>query len=344
MSLSSIVDVQISRQTTAPTKQGFGIGLFLADTVPVAFTERVRIYTDVSDMLTDGFVSTDPAYLAASKYFAQEFKPTQYMVGRIDGADASVAASIAAVREINDDWYGLLYESHAKADILAAAAAIEPLTKIYLVSSSDADILTTAIDDVASELQDSAYDRTAIMYSAVADTQYAEAGWMGRQFPQDPGSTTWKNKTLSGITVDTLPPTEKTNASGKNCNTYTEVGGVNITEEGVMASGEFIDVMRGVDWITARIREDVYYVLINEEKVPYTDDGVASILNPIDAVLRQATNNQILAEDPAYVVTAPLVADVSVTDRANRYLPDVTFEGTLAGAIHKVQIRGVVTV
>jgi len=41
-------------------------------------------------------------------------------------------------------------------------------------------------------------------------------------------------------------------------------------------------------------------------------------------------------------ITVPAVADVDPNDKANRLLPDVEFEATLAGAVHKVKIHGVV--
>ena len=51
----------------------------------------------------------------------------------------------------------------------------------------------------------------------------------------------------------------------------------------------------------------------------------------------------ILAADPAFTVTAPAVADVSAGDKTARTLPDVDFDATLAGAIHKVEISGTVS-
>jgi hypothetical protein len=51
----------------------------------------------------------------------------------------------------------------------------------------------------------------------------------------------------------------------------------------------------------------------------------------------------IFTATPAPVVTVPDVVDVSVTDKEDRILRDVKFTGTLAGAIHKVIISGVVS-
>lgn len=74
-----------------------------------------------------------------------------------------------------------------------------------------------------------------------------------------------------------------------------------------------------------------------------TDSGIASIKNVLKAQLQQGVDRGVLASDPAPVVTAPRAADVSPVDKANRLLPDVKFQATIAGAVHAVQIRGIVS-
>jgi len=252
-------------------------------------------------------------------------------------------ASIQAAQLINDDWYALAVYTRVKADIELLAAFIQPLLKIYIAITADSDVITSAGTDVATALKAAAFDRTAIMFSN-DEANFPEAAWMGGRLPLLPGSTTWKFKTLSGITRDLLNTTERNNALGKNSNIYTTVGGVNMTCDGKMASGEFIDVIRGVDWIQARMTENIFSALVNSEKIPFTDDGVSIIVNQMQQILDQAVANTILTNDPAPSITAPLVANVSANDKANRTLPNVTFQGTLAGAIHLVTVLGVVTV
>jgi hypothetical protein len=85
-------------------------------------------------------------------------------------------------------------------------------------------------------------------------------------------------------------------------------------------------------------------MLAGLDKVPYTDAGVALIQAQVIASLQSAVAKGILTSDPAPVVTVPKVANVSPSDKAARILPDVKFSATLAGAIHKVNITGVVSV
>lgn len=347
MSLDSIITVQIDRQTTAPSRAGFGTALIMGKSGKLA--QKVQVFTDIDSVLAV-FLSTDPEAIMATKYFGQEIRPTQLKIAEWNDVNP-LADELADVEEFDSDWYCLLLETATEADILAAAAYIEAKRKIFIAKSSDADNFNPAVTtDVLSDLKAASYDRTGTLTKKNQVTDHPDAAWAGLILPRDPGSVTWKFKTLSGVTVDVLNPTEKNAVlrneagTGKNGNTYTRVGGVNITEEGNMASGEFIDVMRGVDFIHARIQERVFFRMVNLPKIPYTNAGVNIIVGEINAVLQTAIGQGILRADPAPVITAPLVSTIDPIDRANRVLPDINFSAELAGAVHKTRINGVVTV
>ena len=92
------------------------------------------------------------------------------------------------------------------------------------------------------------------------------------------------------------------------------------------------------------MQERIYARLTNAKKIDYTDDGVAIIENEIRAQLSEGITTTFLTDDPAPVVTVPKVVDVNPNDRAARFLPGIRFTAQVAGAIHKLQIRGQVTV
>lgn len=240
-------------------------------------------------------------------------------------------------------WYMLALTSRSVTDIKVASASIEAQRRMFIACNEDANVLTTATDDIASWLQSKGYVRTAFIWS---DDQAAfpEAAWMGLVLPESPGSETWKFKSLSGIAVSVLTATQETNLGAKSANFYSSIAGLGITQEGVTASGEYIDIVRGIDWLQARIQESVFSRLANSVKIPYTDAGAAIIENEIKAVLSEGVRVGLLAADPAPETSVPLVATVSALDKANRLLPDVTFNGTLAGAIHATNISGLVAV
>ncbi len=264
------------------------------------------------------------------------------IVARIDGE--SYTQALAKIVEESDDWYALAIESRTDANILLVAAWIETQKKLFGLASSDTDILGTGSADIAGQLETLNYDRTLSMFNELAATIDPEFAWFGKMLPTDPGSATWMFKTLTGIVATTLTSAQRTNALAKNCNIYHEVGGVDMTEEGKVASGEYIDIIRGIDWLQARMMEKIFGHLVNSPKIPFIDAGIAVIEADVRAILDLGIARGLIALTPAYTVTVPLAADVSSANKIARNLPDIIFQATLAGAIHHVGIAGIVTV
>ena len=258
--------------------------------------------------------------------------------------DPGIATDLAAILNEDSDWYGLAIDSTSAAEIVAAAAWVEANGKLAVFDSSDYDIIATGSGDVGSTLKTSAYARSAIMFSGNSTQSYASAAWLGNRFPFDPGSDTWMFKTLKGVPVTVLTDSQMGYALGKNVNVYTTIAGINMTQQGKSASGEFLDVTRFIDWLTAEIKVRVFAVLVNNQKIPYTDAGVDVIVSIVKGALQDGINVGGLAADPAPYVSAPAVADIDSVTKASRLLPDVTFTGTLAGAIHAVEINGTLSV
>ena len=160
---------------------------------------------------------------------------------------------------------------------------------------------------------------------------------------RNPGSYTVKFKTPSGFAVDDLSDTQSINARGKNAMTFEAIGGRDILREGQVAEGEFIDVIVFVDWLQARMTEDIYTDLANLPKVPYTDAGIGIVEGRVKGRLQIGVDAGGLSPDVPFVVSVPDVVDVSAADKGNRILKGVTFSATLAGAIHAVEVQGTVS-
>ena len=260
-------------------------------------------------------------------------------------AEDWVSATIPAVRAVKDQWYMLSIDSHADADVLAVAAYIEGIKatspKFYVFSSAASDIKTSATTDIFSLVKALNYTHTAYIYSGLA-TSFAECGLVGRFAPEQAGSNIWEQKTIVGLTVDTLTPDEISYIHGKNGATYENVGSVDVVIGGKCADGGWIDESIFVDWLKSRIQESVWSLLVNTRKIGYTSAGAAAIEGAMRSVMAEGIQVGGLADDPAPVVTVPNVLNLSSAQRATRTLPDVTFTARLAGAIRATTISGVV--
>lgn len=81
--LSEHVSLTITQDSVGIARAGFGVPLILSCTA--SFTERVRFYSDLPSLVTDGFVTTSPEYLAASALLSQSPHPEKIAIGRAVG-------------------------------------------------------------------------------------------------------------------------------------------------------------------------------------------------------------------------------------------------------------------
>lgn len=248
----------------------------------------------------------------------------------------TLVEGLQKIQETNDDFYGITVLTKDESNILDLAAYVETQKKLLGLSSNDEDILGSGSTDFASTLSALEYARTFLLYHPDGDTIYPESAWFGNQLPFDAGSTTWAFKTLVGVTPYKLTQSQRSNTLSKNCNIYELVNGIGITADGKVVGDEYIDIIIGVDWIQARLKEGIFGVFVSSPKISYTNPGKAVIENKIAQILDQAIERNILPANPRYVITNPPVSQASTADKQNRVVTDMSFTATLAGAIQSV--------
>jgi hypothetical protein len=258
--------------------------------------------------------------------------------------DTGVATDLNTIRAADSDWYGLVLDMTSEPAIKAAAAWAETQLVVYGCNSADSGILLSATTtDVLSDLQDSNYVRTLAFYHQDYDS-FAGAAALGGGFPYEPGAYDYFAKTLRGVTVSSLSPTQQDAVTDKAGNIFVATGGKNVVLYGTTPSGEFLDDTISIDWIQSRVTEEVWSLLSSAPKLPYTDESVDRLRGAVLGVLLLGVRRGVLANDPSPTVDAPRVSEVSETDRANRHLPDVVGTGRLAGGIHSVDVSITVSV
>lgn len=266
----------------------------------------------------------------------------------------TVTNALNAIQQFNTDWYGLILASRNTTDVGLAAAWVEAATlKIFVTSSADPNVIAVSdTTSIAYLFKQAGYLKSQVRYSAKATTEYADAALLGKILPYNPGSYTAAFKQLAGVSTDLLTTTQRNAAFGKDVDVYVYVGGVNITLNGRVAGGEYLDVMIFVDWLQARCTEAIYQILVNNLRVPYTDAGIASVENALTQPLKAGQNaggisptayNDQKAQIGGFYITVPRLQDIPTIDKTNRTLNNVVFVAFLAGAIQKVAVRGTVT-
>jgi hypothetical protein len=330
------VQITITRETGAVTQAGFGLPLILG-------TSANENYAEFTDLESVGVVwgSSSEEYAIASAIFGQSPTLPKIAMAGVpydNGTDSPTVLTDflnTLIDEGNDDFYFVVSPEQTDAEILALAEWANGTGRMYFVSTDDMTI--------PGQLE---YDRAVVLVHKSPDTYPAEA-WIGKCAPQDPGSITWKFKQLSGIGIPGYTTTEIGNIHDDGGNTYVRKLGYNQTSEGLATDSTFIDIVRSQDFIKARLTESLSQLLYNSPKVPYDVTGIGQVVATIDGVLKRAVDQGIIAVDTdgngLYTVTAPDRNDISDVDVANRLLPDVEFEFTLAGAIHNIEVKGVIS-
>jgi hypothetical protein len=110
MPLSDIVNIIVSLNAGTKVQTGYGIPLFLSATQ--LFTEHVRYYTSLAGLVSDGFLTTDPEYLAAQVVFSQNPRPKKLGIGRLEHRPAKRWA-ITPVAITNMGVYRMVFDGHA---------------------------------------------------------------------------------------------------------------------------------------------------------------------------------------------------------------------------------------
>ncbi len=322
-----------------------------ADTVADVATGLAAAIGQTSAPVTANAVEDTVTLANQTSGTALAVQPQGNLAMQVVAGTETVTQALATIANSPFNWYGLVITSRDKEDVLAAAAWTESNEKLFGTASADAGIIDPeTTDDLASQLQAHQYFRSFGVYSATAATQYPEAALMSSMFTYYPGQETWALKKLAGIAYDELTEGQALVAHGKNFSTFEPFRNFAVTQGGLTAAGEWIDVIRLRDALVEQIKVSVVSAMINADgKVGFTDDGIQMIGNAIRAPLdlnvrRGGIATEELDENdrivPSYTLSLPRSSQVPFNDKANRLLRDVYFTARLAGAIHVSEIKG----
>jgi hypothetical protein len=318
---------------------GFGIPLILTEKTGGA---SYKEYLELEAVKAD-FAEGTEAYKAAAALFAQgDNRPAKIAIAAYDSGGAEDFVDVLA-NVYDRDWYFAIITSADASDIIAVGDYIEANGgKLFAARTTD-------LADLAA-IYAKKYDRTFVLYHSdpAEVAKFPEAAWVGAAGAQPVGSVTWKFKRLVGIAADQLTATELNAVHAAGGNAYVTKAGDDVTSEGKVVSGEYIDVIMAKDWVQVNIEHSIQKLLNQSPKVPYTNAGIAQLEAATVNVLRAGFNQGIIAEDadglPLYSTDFPTREETDPSDRAQRKYTGATFTFELAGAVHEATIRGTISV
>ena len=174
-----------------------------------------------------------------------------------------------------------------------------------------------------------------------------DAAFVGAIALFDVGQTTWKFKSLQGITPDNLTSQELAGINNIHAIAYEEMMGRGQTSEGTTLSGEYIDLLHGVMWVQTTCQSRLQKLLQDNGKIPYEAQGIAMIRSVITQVLNEAHDKEIIMTDEhsgsgMFTVTTTPRSQQSREDLSARHYGGVSFEYHASSAIHTITVNGTV--
>ncbi len=370
--LDRIVNCNISIEKPVMDSASFGTILIIGDAPPGGGNDLrpVDRYTSLAEVKDAGWEEQSEIYKAARAAFLQEHKPELIYIAVRQEKTAENEASGSEQEEGTEDltqadraetgtkislekfsdtvnrvigmpgWYGLALAGADTADCDEVAYIIESTEKLFAFSIQS--------KELPLKLSRTDYLRTFAIYVESAE-EYAHVAWLTECFSYAPGSETWAYKMLSGITPAELTTREMGRFDEANVNYYTSCANKDITLQGKVLGGEWIDVIRFRDWLKNEMQIRIFSLFVQYPKVPYLDSGITLVENQMRATLQAGQEAGGIAEtefnedgEPVegFTVKVPKASSLSVAQRASRKLTGCSYTARLAGAIHAVEIKG----
>jgi len=325
--------VNITKLTRAITQRGFGLPLILGTSQDSPYTK----YNSISEV-AEIFPVSSREYQLAQRIFGQSPAPPQLAIFSIvpqagDEIAELLLTSINEVVEINNDWYYLTCTDNSDEVIHALAGWTETQIKTFWITTQNLTLVNN--------LQ---YENTIVMYHEDPNSLVAE-GLIATAATHDPGSLTFKFKSVSGVNASQIRATNLTELHSNGGFSYIENMGILQTTEGTVTTGEYIDIVMAGHWMKVRMEEEAALLAINNKKIPYDSRGIAQLTSVVLKIIQRAGQQGIVRVDDddnyVYTITSLSREEVSANDVANRVYNGISWSIELAGAIHSGTISGV---
>lgn len=339
LEIKDIVNVVINRETTSKTIADLQTIAILSAHKNFSANEAYREYTSTTDMLEDGFLTTDYAYVAAQRILSQNPQVRSIVVGKITQESPEDAidyvAEISKLQAANSNWFFLITDAVDDVDKEAIADYIETQTAVYIFSDKNPNTrLAANVTDIFSKLKAKKLVKSVGMNVKDVNVVAPEAAWVGRFASATIGSNTWIHKALTTLTPESFTRTEMSTLKAKNAHFYTLVGqDPSIEGNANTVGGEKIHVILGAIWLEVRLSERTWNILYTKERLNYTNSSIELFRAEIVSVLNEAVDYNILTNDEGFSIQVPDANKLTSQERASGYLRKITFRARLAGAI-----------
>jgi len=323
-----IVTVDFNDQTTALTETDMSKILVFTNSVDVDYQETTDTAT-ITELGTD-----TTGYELLELILAQDTQEVAVFGVEGIGSD-DIKTQLNTI--ISEDFFFIVSDI-TDSDGLQAIAE-------WATSNDRIAILTTTVGSTTDEIEtiiNNINSGNVAIYPHVGSPSgtgqvFVNAGITGLMAQKTVGSATWALKSPVSIPKVYYSLTEENALISAYANIYTEIMGVGATRGGRTTDGSYIDITQSKYWLENKLKTNLTSLLLNNDKIPFTDEGSAKILNVIESVITVADSQGILLEDDT-TITIPRASEVLTNDKANRIWSNITIDTTIQGAVETLDV------
>lgn len=323
-----IKDITVSiEKAEIPGVEGLNIPLIIQGGASdaVEFTECKKI----ADVLAAGFNEDSAVYKQCKTVFEQKERPEKIAVCAVTG---SIVDGLKEMKNL--DFRQIIAIPVEDGDTLQQL--------VDYVDSTENKMLFISVDSVE-KIPANKTDRVyTIVYKG--SSECVEGAVVGATAGLVTGTFTYKNIVLTGIEPDDLDilDVKQIHEAGANC-ILRKAGDV-VTSEGFVLSGEYADVIDGMDYIISNIEYDCQKVANKNKRIAYKNSGISILETTVYNVLKKAFDMGIIDEDEngagRFSTSFKKREECDADDRKKRIYDGGSFEFALCGAIHYAKIKG----
>lgn len=370
---SRTVNVTLTRNENFPSRRGFGVPILLTHVAVAGVldaTKRTKVYGSMEEVAVDHASNTE-VYKAMLAAFSQNPRPLQLKAGFITfvpatGTAAELKAQLDLIYDYDTEWYwiGVVKDLRDRASLDGLVEWTQAKNKLAIIDSNDTGHESSANTTCLAARHKNTVDRTGVFYHTDSNEYagFALAALLSTfNFDQADSAYTAKYKKLAAVSpinkdsaavqaiTGFTPQLGQSVNAGHMANTYVDIGGQNFVIEGsTLTPNVFLDEIHATDWIISRTEEETLALLLNNKRIPFTDEGLERLASGARIVMRQADRAGLIASDidpvsgkykAAVEFIIPGAFDVPESQRKARVAPEIAIRFRYSGAIHYTTIN-----
>ncbi len=334
-------DVTVKLTLSKPVgRLGFGLPLLLdyGAEADISYT----LCSELEDVTKAGFDKESCTYKTAQLIFMQEDPPTI----AVEATTLDASDWLGFNKNTYRPWRQILFTKNN----MNTTEELKELIPIVEALDGKIGFFSVEPETELTEVTTEGIERSFVFFnSAPKSGGLPVAALVGATATYDPGSFTYKNIIVKGLTPESDDIIQDVHEKGGV--TFVTKAGDNVTSEGKVLGGEYLDIIDSKDYILQQIEYRTQKLLNRLKKVAYTDGGIVQLENVCETVLREVwrdgKDDAMISTktdgSPDYSVNYALREETDENDRVVRKYILGRFSFALAGAIHEVVTKGEIT-